>query len=106
MKSSISASRAEEKVGVPRVAYLSGAPRVSTQPDAEAAGPRAHVLGVIGGFEAAGWKVDRFIVGDQMPRSWSSRGSERRLSGNPVRTLVADLVRLVLNLLNTRRVQA
>ena len=33
-----------------RLGYLSGAPRVSTSPEALASGPRAHVLGVISGF--------------------------------------------------------
>ena len=33
-----------------RLGYLSGAPRVSTPPEALASGPRAHVLGVISGF--------------------------------------------------------
>jgi len=33
-----------------RLGYLSGAPRVSTRPEASASGPRAHVLGVISRF--------------------------------------------------------
>lgn len=33
-----------------RLGYLSGAPWVSTRPEASASGPRAHVLGVISGF--------------------------------------------------------
>jgi len=33
-----------------RLGYLSGAPQVSTRPEASASGPRAHVLGVINGF--------------------------------------------------------
>ena len=47
------------------LAYLSGAPRVSTRDDAEMIGPKNHVLGIISGFQENGWKVDRFIVGDR-----------------------------------------
>lgn len=44
--------------------YLSGAPRVSTNPEAECGGPRSHVLGVIRAFETLEWEVKPFIVGD------------------------------------------
>jgi glycosyltransferase involved in cell wall biosynthesis len=80
---------------VRRLGYLSGAPRVSTRADAELAGPRAHVLGVIAGFEAAGWTVDRFIVGDRAPRA-VTRDGERMVRRGWATTLVADGARLVL----------
>nr|MDP9479668.1 hypothetical protein [Actinomycetota bacterium] len=63
-----------------RLGYLSAAPRVSTRPDAEAGGPRSHVLGVIRAFESLGWSVNRFIVGDRMPKGVAGGGSEKALS--------------------------
>jgi glycosyltransferase involved in cell wall biosynthesis len=78
-----------------RLGYLSGAPRVSTRADAELAGPRAHVLGVIAGFEAAGWTVDRFIVGDRAP-AVVTRNGERMVRRGWATTLAADGARLVL----------
>ncbi len=86
-----------------RLGYLSAAPRVSTRPDAEAGGPRSHVLGVIRAFEALGWRVERFIVGDRMPGLASGKGSEKAISGNRLRTLAADLARLALGVLNAYR---
>lgn len=86
-----------------RLGYLSAAPRVSTRPDAEAGGPRSHVLGVIRAFESLGWTVERFIVGDRMPRGVAGGGSEKALSGSRVRTLAADLVRLALGAFNAFR---
>lgn len=86
-----------------RLGYLSAAPRVSTRPDAEAGGPRSHVLGVIRAFESLGWSVDRFIVGDRMPKGVAGGGSEKALSGSRVRTLAADLARLALGALNAFR---
>jgi glycosyltransferase involved in cell wall biosynthesis len=80
---------------VRRLGYLSGAPRVSTRADAELAGPRAHVLGVIAGFEAAGWTVDRFIVGDRGP-AMVARDGERLVRRGWATTLAADGARLVL----------
>jgi glycosyltransferase involved in cell wall biosynthesis len=78
-----------------RLGYLSGAPRVSTRADAELAGPRAHVLGVIAGFEAAGWTVDRYIVGDRAP-AFVARDSERVVRRGWATTLAVDGARLVL----------
>jgi len=78
-----------------RVGYLSGGPRVSTRPDAELAGPRAHVLGVIGGFAAAGWQVEPFIVGDRAPRIVARDGG-RLVQRGWSATLAADLARLAL----------
>lgn len=47
-----------------RVGYLSAGLRASTRPESREGGPRAHMLGVINGFEHFGWSVERFIVGD------------------------------------------
>jgi glycosyltransferase involved in cell wall biosynthesis len=87
----------------PTLGYLSAAPRVSTRPEAEASGPRAHVLGVIRAFEALGWEVKPFVVGDRLPARASGRGTERALSANPLQTLAADVVRLILGRVNARR---
>lgn len=86
-----------------RLGYLSAAPRVSTRPDAEAGGPRSHVLGVIRAFESLGWRVERFIVGDRMPKGVAGGGSEKALSGSRARTLAADLARLALGAFNAFR---
>ena len=86
-----------------QLGYLSAAPRVSTRADAETVGPRSHILGVINAFEHLGWKVSRFIVGDDIPRSISSRSTEKRLMANPLQTLMADIVRIIMGYINARR---
>ena len=85
------------------VGYLSAAPRVSTRIDAEATGPRAHVLGVMTGFNDLGWDVKPFIVGNQVPLRWSSQGSESELRKGRLRTFAADLIRLTMGPINARR---
>jgi glycosyltransferase involved in cell wall biosynthesis len=77
-----------------RLGYLSGAPRVSTSLEAEAQGPRAHVLGVIGGFVASGWKVDSFILGDRVPVAISR--SRYGVVRHPLSALAADVGRLAM----------
>jgi glycosyltransferase involved in cell wall biosynthesis len=86
-----------------RLGYLSGSPRVSTDPEAEASGARAHILGISEAFEQLGWSVERFIVGDQAPRAWTGPGSQQAISKSFVRRLAADLMRLALGRLNARR---
>ena len=86
-----------------RLAYLSGAPRVSTSPEAVLGGPRSHILGVTSGFESVGWEVRQFIVGDRVPRSWVGVGSERALARSWFRALAADLLRLVVGPIYTRQ---
>jgi glycosyltransferase involved in cell wall biosynthesis len=89
-----------------RLAYLSGAPRVSTHPEAEASGARSHVLGMLGAFEQLGWTVERFIVGDRVPQTWIGGGSQRAISKTFTRRLIADVVRIVLGLVNARRARS
>lgn len=86
-----------------RVGYLSASLRSSTRMDAEAGGPRSHILGVMGGFRALGWEVKPFIVGDRLPRRCTSPGSEKALSGSYLRALLADLLRLGLGTVNSHR---
>ena len=50
------------------MAYLSGALRVSTANDSGAGGARSHVLGLIGGLEQIGWRVHRYIAGDELAK--------------------------------------
>jgi glycosyltransferase involved in cell wall biosynthesis len=85
-----------------RVGYLSAAPRVSTRDDAEASGPRTHILGTIRGLRDAGASVAPFIVGDHMPRRLRAR-SEKALRRGVATTLVADVARIGLGALNARR---
>jgi glycosyltransferase involved in cell wall biosynthesis len=84
-----------------RLGYLSGAPRVTTRSGSDASGPRAHVLGVIDGFERRGWTVSRYIVGDRMP-GVVARDGEALVSRNRAWTLVADLARLGLRYRHSR----
>lgn len=88
-----------------RIGYLSGAPRVSTRSDAEDGGPRAHVLGTIGGFRQLGWKVDPFIIGDHVPRSWVASGSYEKKRGGIVKKALVDGVRLGMRFKNNVRVR-
>jgi hypothetical protein len=46
-----------------KLGYLSAAPRVSTNINAEASGPRSHVLGVIQAYESLGWEVCPSLLG-------------------------------------------
>ena len=48
-----------------RLGFIAGAPRISTNPNAEMSGPRSRILGLIQGFESQGWLVEPFIVGDR-----------------------------------------
>jgi glycosyltransferase involved in cell wall biosynthesis len=89
---------------MPRLIYLSGAPKVSTAVGAEAGGARAHVLGIIRAFEKLNWDVQSFIAGDKLPRFITRRGAETLLSGRIHRALVADILRIGLNASNARAV--
>jgi glycosyltransferase involved in cell wall biosynthesis len=86
----------------PCIGYLSGAPRVSTRPDAEAAGPRSHVVGVIDAFRGLGCEVRPYIVGDRMP-SRVVTDSRRVLARGLGWRLAGDLSRVGLGLLHARR---
>lgn len=83
-----------------RLGYLSAAPRVSTDPNSEASGPRAHVLGVIKSFRNNGWEVYEFIVGDRFPKKVVNN-SEKRLRKNIFTALLADIARTLLGLINS-----
>ena len=80
----------------PRLGYLSGAPRISTRPDAEISGPRAHILGCLQAKEALGWDVKRFIVGDRLPKSLVTGKSETAMSGNVAKAIALDIARIAL----------
>lgn len=84
--------------GQMRLGYLSGAPRVSTRPTAEVSGARTHVLGVMHAFEALGWEVLPYIVGDRIGERCSGRGSERALGKSFLHLLAADAVRYGLGI--------
>ena len=76
---------------------------MSTNAYAEASGARSHILGIVGGFERLGWSVERFIVGDQMPRVLAGQGSQEAISKSTARRFAADVVRFGLGRLNARR---
>ena len=86
-----------------RLAYLSGAPRVSTSPTAEAGGPRTHVLGMIGGFERAGWRVDRYIAGDEpWAGPFARGGAEASVRKARWRSYAIDGLRMATGAYNAR----
>ncbi len=86
-----------------KIGYLSAAPRVSTRPEAELVGPKTHILGVIQAFETLGWNVTPFIVGDHVPLSWIVKGSESNMQRSILRILIADILRLVMGVVNKWR---
>jgi len=84
-----------------RLGYLSGAPRVSTRPEAGASGPRTHVLGVMNAFRRLGWEVRPYIVGDRVPLEWvKGDQSAEVLRGSWFRRVAADVARLGMGWLN------
>ncbi len=89
-----------------KVAYLSGAPRVSTRVNADASGPRSHILGVMRAFESEGWQVTPYIVGDRLPDRWSGADLRRQMSRNPFNRAAADLLRVALAGYHARKAAA
>jgi len=88
------------------LAYLSGAPRVSTQKDTALPGPRAHVLGVIQAFQRLGWNVKPFIVGDHVPHHWvANEQLEKGLRSSSLKRFLADLLRIQMGISNGWRAQ-
>lgn len=83
--------------------FVSGAPRVSTRPEAAASGPRSHILGVLRAFERLGWEVRTFIAGDYVPLRWVIREAELELGLSSLKRLSADLLRLGFAMYNGRR---
>ena len=86
-----------------RLGYLSAAPTVSTRNDAISAGPRAHILGVIQGFEAAGFTVNPFIVGDQLAPSLGKSRIQGILEASKIARYAGDAARLLLGRRNAGR---
>lgn len=84
-----------------KLGFIAGAPRISTNPNAEMSGPRSRVLGLIQGFESLDWSVVPFIVGDRTPQNWSAKGSGAAVSKGLIRTLAVDIVRLGLGAFNS-----
>jgi glycosyltransferase involved in cell wall biosynthesis len=83
-----------------RLGYLSAAIRVSTDPCAEASGPRSHVLGVIQAFRDLGWQVFPYIVGDRISRK-ITYNSEMRMEKSFIIRFAADIVRLISGLIHS-----
>lgn len=84
-----------------RLGYLSGAPRVTTRPDAEIGGPRSHMLGVMAGFRRLGWSVEPYIVGDRSP-GVVTRDAGKLLRKGGQWALLADVARIGLSPVNAR----
>jgi glycosyltransferase involved in cell wall biosynthesis len=60
-------------------------------------------MGVIEALRAYGWQVHAFIVGDRVSRKWTSAGSAETLHHSLIVRLAADVTRLALGWLNSRR---
>lgn len=86
-----------------QLGFISAAPRISTRPETQIAGPRTRVLGLIKGFEALNWEVKRFIIGDRVPQKLIESVPEKATNGKFLPTLAADLARIVLSSVNTQR---
>jgi glycosyltransferase involved in cell wall biosynthesis len=83
-----------------KVWYLSGAPRVSTKAISGSHGPRAHVLGVIGGFKQLGYAVEEYIVGDKLPERMITANFEPQKEGSKLKRTIllvaSDLIRFFI----------
>ena len=86
-----------------KLAFLSGAPRVSTKAFAQGIGARQHVLGTTSGFKANGWQVSAYIVGDKVPENWISAGQDERVAKSFMKRLAIDGMRIVLFAQHVRR---
>lgn len=86
-----------------KIAYICGAPRASTRPDAEASGTRTRMVGIIQGLRNIGMEVTEFIVGDRVPASWVTKGSEKVVTSDVFRRLAADIMRLSMGTVNARK---
>lgn len=83
--------------------YLSGAPRVSTLPEAETTGPKSHILGIINAFENLGWQVKKYIVGNHMPKKMYDSKSRSILTKNIFTRFLADIFRIGIGYINENK---
>lgn len=79
-----------------KLAFLSGAPRTSTKPIASLTGGRQHILGTIAGFEANGWEVFKYVLGDKVPETWLRAEHDMDKGKSFLTRLGADLLRILL----------
>ncbi len=87
-----------------KLAYLSGAPRVSTRPAAAVGAARRHALGIISAFRKRGWEVHAFIAGDRLAKKWATAEYDRALGKSALFRIASDLVRIFLAAWNGSRV--
>lgn len=81
---------------VRQAAYLSGAPRITTSDDAENTAARNHVLEVIRCFEELNISMDRYILGNLLPKKFTGQGSEGIASKSILNRIATDIFRLLL----------
>jgi glycosyltransferase involved in cell wall biosynthesis len=77
-----------------RIVYLSGAPRVSTKPQAAIGGARTRALGIIKGFARAGFVVETFIAGDRCRDFMVRADFDRKAKKSVVIRILSDVARL------------
>lgn len=86
------------------VAYLSGAPRVTTSEVGESGGARSHVLGIIGAYRDLGWGVKSYIYGDTINvENRSGAIAKSVLQGSFFGRAVSDFARIYLGWRNSKR---
>lgn len=86
-----------------RLGFICASPRISTRPDTQVPGPRTRVLGLFQGFEALDWEIKPFLIGDRVPPKLMANAPEKATSGKFFLTVAADLVRVIMSNVNTRR---
>lgn len=79
-----------------KVYYLSGAARVSTDDHSASSGARAHITGVIKGFEQNGWSVEKYIYGDIIKSRFKVTDIYKSKKRTFLKRVLADVVRIVL----------
>jgi glycosyltransferase involved in cell wall biosynthesis len=77
-----------------RLGYVCGALRVSTHENAEAVGPRAHVVGFMNGLNSVGVSPRTYLAGDQSSIRRMGRVSDETMRGSMAKRYLIDAARL------------
>lgn len=83
--------------------YVCGAVRVTTDEQSPCLGPRAHVVGFLGGLADNGVDVRTYLVGDQVPPSARRATTYQATGGGLARRLAVDVARLGLRHVSAQR---
>lgn len=83
-----------------KLLYLSGSLAVSTSSESSTTGARAHILGVMHGFESHGWTVQSFIFGNSFMKLRRAQVAQQSLHKSTVSKILADILRILFNFTN------